>query len=465
MMDEILEQFLGEARDNLDYLDSHLKDLDGGNDESINALFRAAHTLKGGAGLVGLTHIKEITHAAEDLLDAYRNKKITYSDEMLDTLYDAFDEVIELIDATEESGSDADADEEHIQKIKHSILAFLGSSDSDDKDEVELPFELDDSIFLDNLTNDQLEELVPNLIKDVKIDDDFITKENYWVIDLNLASDTIELGNDPFYLLSMIGEDNLIAVSTEVINPDDFSDILALKTHLKIVCLSDVENIEDVFYNIIDEITAYPLTLDALIHTDKESIQNDTYTSLLNDIKKDGLTNISHKLKTALNVINPNTKEGFLVDRLLNISSIDETLVKDILNKLGIELTTKATTDTNDEKVSQKVEQKSTLGEKEKQSTISILKAQQMALKTDGALERVKFVLKKVAVFLDVDKKDIDSIEEVDELNSFITNMIDSLLGKAQTTSKQPKEIEKEDAEKPKEIKSEHIKEKITPPR
>ena len=45
-MDPILEQFLSEARDNLAFLDTHLKKLEHGDDD-INALFRAAHTLKG----------------------------------------------------------------------------------------------------------------------------------------------------------------------------------------------------------------------------------------------------------------------------------------------------------------------------------------------------------------------------------------------------------------------------------
>ncbi|HID00554.1 MAG TPA: histidine kinase, partial [Piscirickettsiaceae bacterium] len=48
-MDPLLEQFLSEAQDNLSFLDAHLKDLAEGDPEQVNALFRAAHTLKGGA--------------------------------------------------------------------------------------------------------------------------------------------------------------------------------------------------------------------------------------------------------------------------------------------------------------------------------------------------------------------------------------------------------------------------------
>ena len=47
-MDPILEQFLTEARENLEYLDQNLSNLKDGDKEIVNALFRAAHTLKGG---------------------------------------------------------------------------------------------------------------------------------------------------------------------------------------------------------------------------------------------------------------------------------------------------------------------------------------------------------------------------------------------------------------------------------
>ena len=125
-MDAILEQFLSEARENLSYLDENLKDIQNTDEEGVNALFRAAHTLKGGAGLVEFNAVKEITHAAEDLLDAYRQNKIDYSDGLVDVLYDAFDEVIELIDAGEEIGSvNIDIDEEKLQRYELSKDTLL----------------------------------------------------------------------------------------------------------------------------------------------------------------------------------------------------------------------------------------------------------------------------------------------------------------------------------------------------
>jgi two-component system chemotaxis sensor kinase CheA len=388
-MNPILEQFLIEARDNLDYLDSHLKELKDGDEEVINALFRAAHTLKGGAGLVGLNHIKEITHAAEDLLDAYRNKRVEYSDKMLDVLYDAFDEVIELVDAIEDSGDiDIDVDEERIEEIKREVRSFLNTNDEEKaKNKLE-------EIYLEDLTQNQLKEILPLINKDA------------YVIDLDLNEETIILGNDPFYLLSLFGDElKIVKVCVGV----DFDDLLKYKTRMKIVVLSNKETIEDIFYNIFDEIKISKLTFSSILNTSKKSIQNETYNALIEDLKKG--EDFKNKLKAALNVINPDTKEGFIVNTLYKISEIDESYLFKALEYLDINV-----------QVSE-----NGVNDKEKEAIINILKSQKEALKVDGAFERVRFALKKVASFMNVDKSILNDIDTVEELNEFIDEMLDRL--------------------------------------
>ena len=389
-MNPILEQFLIEARDNLDYLDSHLKELKDGDEEVINALFRAAHTLKGGAGLVGLNHIKEITHAAEDLLDAYRNKRVEYSDKMLDVLYDAFDEVIELVDAIEDSGDiDIDVDEERIEEIKREVRSFLNTKE-EEKTENKL-----EEIYLEDLTQNQLKEILPLINKDA------------YVIDLDLDEETIILGNDPFYLLSLFGDElKIVKVCVGV----DFDDLLKYKTRMKIVLLSKQETIEDIFYNVFDEIKISKLTFSSILNTSKKSIQNETYNALIEDLKKG--EDFKNKLKAALNVINPDTKEGFIVDTLYKISEVDESYLFKALEYLNIDV---------------QLSEKDEVNNKEKEAIINILKSQKEALKVDGAFERVRFALKKVASFMNVDKSILNDIDSVEELNKFIDEMLDRL--------------------------------------
>ena len=125
-MNPLLEQFLQEARENLKFIEQNLEELGSGDDELLNSIFRAAHTLKGGSGIVGFEAVKNITHKAEDLLDLLRAKKLEYKESMLGALYDAFDEVLNLVEAAEESGDIVDADQEVESRIVDYLCKQMG---------------------------------------------------------------------------------------------------------------------------------------------------------------------------------------------------------------------------------------------------------------------------------------------------------------------------------------------------
>jgi len=65
--------------------------------ETINAIFRAAHTIKGSAGLFGLEHIVRFTHVVESVLDALRSGKLTVSSELVAGLLPCCDHLNSLI--------------------------------------------------------------------------------------------------------------------------------------------------------------------------------------------------------------------------------------------------------------------------------------------------------------------------------------------------------------------------------
>src|SRR5262249_10573972 len=73
-----LSLFLEEARELLQALESGLMDLESrqGDRAHLDRTFRAAHTLKGGAGMVGLPTIAEFTHGVEAVLDAIRSGQL-----------------------------------------------------------------------------------------------------------------------------------------------------------------------------------------------------------------------------------------------------------------------------------------------------------------------------------------------------------------------------------------------------
>ena len=99
-LDQALQTFIVESRELLDEMESALLALAHGeqNPESIHAVFRAAHTIKGSAGLFGLDHIVSFTHAVETVLDRMREGQLTASDELHGLLLSCCDYVRALID-------------------------------------------------------------------------------------------------------------------------------------------------------------------------------------------------------------------------------------------------------------------------------------------------------------------------------------------------------------------------------
>ena len=210
-MDAILEQFLTEARDNLAYLDKHLEELKDGDTETINALFRAAHTLKGGAGLVGAVPVKELTHSAEDLLDAYRQGKIEFSEEMLENLYDAFDEVIEMIDAMEEIGGvEIEVDNERIEHLKKSVRGLIEHNPQNievsqtTNQKLETSLNIDNSLNTEQFNTFQIQKLSRKIPIEIELTREFLDTPNYWIVNLDLDSESVTFGNDPIYLFTLL---------------------------------------------------------------------------------------------------------------------------------------------------------------------------------------------------------------------------------------------------------------------
>lgn len=102
-MDEVLKIFIAESRELLEQMEDALLLLESAPEDAdtINAIFRAAHTIKGSAGLFGLDLIVAFTHIAESVLDRIRNGELHF-DETLTALFlqvgDHLGTLITLID-------------------------------------------------------------------------------------------------------------------------------------------------------------------------------------------------------------------------------------------------------------------------------------------------------------------------------------------------------------------------------
>lgn len=93
MDDEILQDFLLEASEILEQLDSQLVDLesDPASRELLNAVFRGFHTIKGGAGFLGLDNLVVISHKSEDIFDLLRNGKLGVDAQLMDVFLQVLD--------------------------------------------------------------------------------------------------------------------------------------------------------------------------------------------------------------------------------------------------------------------------------------------------------------------------------------------------------------------------------------
>jgi two-component system chemotaxis sensor kinase CheA len=102
-----LAEFLSEAQETIDLLGRELMQLDAGGDEPapdvLNAVFRAAHTLKGLSSMFGVERMARLAHALEDLLDGARMGRRTLDRGAMDLLLEA-PEVFSRIIAEEAAG-------------------------------------------------------------------------------------------------------------------------------------------------------------------------------------------------------------------------------------------------------------------------------------------------------------------------------------------------------------------------
>ncbi|GAB1483997.1 chemotaxis protein CheA [Treponema sp.] len=91
--EELLKDFFSEAQSQVDTLEQNVLVLENesGNRDAVDEIFRAAHTLKGGAATVEMGELAAFTHLVEDVLDAIRSDTVTVDEEVVDTLLAAID--------------------------------------------------------------------------------------------------------------------------------------------------------------------------------------------------------------------------------------------------------------------------------------------------------------------------------------------------------------------------------------
>lgn len=186
---QYLEIFIDETQEHLQDLSQHLMILEEEpeNADTINEIFRAAHSLKGMAGTMGYKRMQHLTHIMENVFSEIRNGKMNVTSDLVDILFDCLDALQAYLDNIQQTADEGTEDNE---PIIARLNAFLESEGKPEEKPAPTPAVAEEAKAAQNSApiDMKFEEFEVNAIKealakkfhvykiDVKIDESCILK-------------------------------------------------------------------------------------------------------------------------------------------------------------------------------------------------------------------------------------------------------------------------------------------------
>lgn len=126
-LDDALQTFIIEARELLEQMESALLHVEQEPDdaEAINAIFRAAHTIKGSAGLFGFDYVVEFTHVAESVLDKVRSSQLAINSELVAIFLGVCDHLGVLISGIADGTGADEATQSASKRLADQLRVYL----------------------------------------------------------------------------------------------------------------------------------------------------------------------------------------------------------------------------------------------------------------------------------------------------------------------------------------------------
>ncbi|NJB79940.1 two-component system chemotaxis sensor kinase CheA [Xanthomonas sp. 3376] len=243
-MNQLMQTFLAESRDLLEDMERHLLEAERGESspDAVNAIFRAAHTIKGSGGLFDLPQLVGFTHVVESVLDLVRDDALTLSSELIALLLVCCDHIHALVEtAADPAHADADALAAEAEPLLAQLQTYLQASAC-------------------GVTATALQHSTPE------------KQSGYWRITLKLFADALRYGNSPLKLIrNLRGLGSVESISTDVSQLPSFEALDPEANYLgfQILLRSDADRaaIEDVFEFVREdcdlEILSVPAPMDA----------------------------------------------------------------------------------------------------------------------------------------------------------------------------------------------------------
>ncbi|WP_271272935.1 chemotaxis protein CheA [Aliamphritea hakodatensis] len=138
-LSQFIATFLEESYEGLEVMESSLLDMDSADEETINTIFRAAHSIKGGAGTFGFNEVADFTHRVETLLDEMRSGKQAVTGPLVNLLLESVDCIKALLESVQ---GGADADPEMLASVQKGLEVALGEAPAEAVPVAERPAEV-----------------------------------------------------------------------------------------------------------------------------------------------------------------------------------------------------------------------------------------------------------------------------------------------------------------------------------
>lgn len=197
---QFMQTFIAEAHELLQEMEEILLHLENGphDADTIDALFRAAHTVKGSAGMFNLEPIVNFAHIVEDVLDRLRDGEIEIEPGLIAVLLDSCDHMLHLVEViAEQSEQLDDAAQARDSDLRKQLQAYQAEAGEKDEDSQETRLTL------------AAEKDIP-----LTASGGVVSSDN-WHLSLRFAQSVLKEGLEPLYMiryLSNVGE--IISITT-----------------------------------------------------------------------------------------------------------------------------------------------------------------------------------------------------------------------------------------------------------
>lgn len=250
-LSQFYEVFFEESFEGLDIMESELLALTPGDvdSETLNTIFRAAHSIKGGSGTFGFSVIADFTHELETLLDQIREGQRTLETYHVDLFLRSIDCLRDMLNALKD---EEEPDTSQSSEITKKFLAILSGENPEANQD-------DNSATVVESLNEPSSEssLEPS---DESSTDDNIAQDDgakRWNIFFKPESHLFKTGNEPLFMFQELADLGELSVEAFTDNIPLFHDLVADDSYLfwQISLNSDCnkEKIEEIFEWVLDD--------------------------------------------------------------------------------------------------------------------------------------------------------------------------------------------------------------------